>query len=122
MKKVILVFAICLGFAITATACKGKAHEHSEDTHMHDEGGEASEAGEESSEEMASNTLYQCPMDCEKGKSYNKEGKCPVCEMALKAKTVDMDADENHSEDHDEEETHEHDHGTEGAHEGAHQS
>jgi len=25
--------------------------------------------------------IYQCPMDCEKGKTYDKPGKCPVCEM-----------------------------------------
>ena len=28
---------------------------------------------------------YQCPMDCEKGKTYEKEGSCPVCKMDLKA-------------------------------------
>lgn len=27
--------------------------------------------------------VYQCPMDCEKGKTYDKPGKCPVCEMEL---------------------------------------
>ncbi len=27
---------------------------------------------------------YQCPMDCEKGKTYDQEGECPVCHMALK--------------------------------------
>jgi len=27
---------------------------------------------------------YQCPMDCEKGKTYDKEGNCPVCKMKLK--------------------------------------
>ena len=27
---------------------------------------------------------YQCPMDCENGKVYEEEGKCPVCEMDLK--------------------------------------
>jgi len=27
---------------------------------------------------------YACPMDCEKGKTYDKPGKCPVCEMDLK--------------------------------------
>ncbi len=30
-------------------------------------------------------TVYQCPMDCEKGKVYKKEGKCPKCSMELKA-------------------------------------
>lgn len=28
-------------------------------------------------------TTYQCPMDCEEGKTYEKPGKCPVCEMDL---------------------------------------
>ena len=28
---------------------------------------------------------YQCPMDCEKGKTYDKAGTCPVCKMDLKA-------------------------------------
>ena len=26
---------------------------------------------------------YRCPMNCEKGKTYDKEGKCPVCGMEL---------------------------------------
>jgi hypothetical protein len=30
--------------------------------------------------------VYQCPMDCEKGKTYDKPGSCPVCKMDLKAK------------------------------------
>ncbi len=27
--------------------------------------------------------VYQCPMDCEEGKTYDKEGTCPVCGMDL---------------------------------------
>ena len=30
--------------------------------------------------------LYQCPMDCEKGKTYDKPGICPKCKMELKKK------------------------------------
>ena len=26
---------------------------------------------------------YQCPMDCEDGKTYEEAGKCPVCEMDM---------------------------------------
>lgn len=26
---------------------------------------------------------YQCPMDCEDGKTYDAAGQCPVCEMDL---------------------------------------
>ena len=27
--------------------------------------------------------LYQCPMDCENGRTYDKAGQCPVCGMDL---------------------------------------
>lgn len=30
--------------------------------------------------------VYQCPMDCEDGKTYDKPGQCPVCEMDLEKK------------------------------------
>jgi hypothetical protein len=30
--------------------------------------------------------VYQCPMDCEEGKTYDKPGQCPVCEMDLEKK------------------------------------
>ncbi len=26
---------------------------------------------------------YQCPMDCEKGKTYEETGSCPMCGMDL---------------------------------------
>jgi len=31
-------------------------------------------------------SVYQCPMDCEKSKTYDKQGKCPVCGMELELK------------------------------------
>ena len=31
--------------------------------------------------------VYQCPMDCENGKTYDKPGQCPVCGMDLEIKT-----------------------------------
>lgn len=31
--------------------------------------------------------VYQCPMKCEGDKTYEKAGKCPTCNMALKATT-----------------------------------
>ena len=31
--------------------------------------------------------VYQCPMDCEKGKTYDKPGQCPVCGMDLEIKS-----------------------------------
>jgi Heavy metal binding domain len=33
--------------------------------------------------ESEKKVVYQCPMDCELGKTYEKPGKCPVCEMEM---------------------------------------
>lgn len=33
----------------------------------------------------ADSTVYKCPMKCEGDKTYSKAGKCPVCNMSLKA-------------------------------------
>jgi len=30
--------------------------------------------------------VYACPMECEGEKTYDEEGKCPVCGMDLKVK------------------------------------
>lgn len=38
----------------------------------------------ETQEQTANNEIYQCPMDCEDGKTYEEPGQCPVCEMDLK--------------------------------------
>jgi uncharacterized paraquat-inducible protein A len=72
MKKVIfmMVFAIatvavvsCDKKAKTESATEQKEHEHTP--------------------EEAHQMAYVCPMDCEKGKTYEAEGKCPTCSMAL---------------------------------------
>lgn len=62
----ILVFSICL-----FTSCADKK----------------SEKKPETQEEAISSIEYQCPMDCEEGKTYHEAGSCPVCKMDLK--TVD---------------------------------
>lgn len=79
MKKSILIFAAIFSFAILFTACKETKKEEvkkeikieSHEGHEHEEG------------EMISG-VYQCPMDCEKGKTYEVTGTCPVCKMDLK--------------------------------------
>lgn len=38
---------------------------------------------ENNSNKMQQADLFICPMDCEKGKTYDKSGKCPLCEMDL---------------------------------------
>ena len=35
-------------------------------------------------EETSAMVEYQCPMDCEDGKTYHEAGSCPVCKMDLK--------------------------------------
>ena len=66
-----LMFAVC---AFTFTSCGSGSHEeagHHEEGDHHDH----------SDAEM---TTYQCPMDCEEGKTYKEAGACPVCKMELK--------------------------------------
>ncbi len=58
--------------------------------------------GGETKTESNEVAVYQCPMDCEEGKTYDKAGICPVCEMELKTAEV--------AEAGSEEEAHEHSH------------
>lgn len=78
MKKSILAVIAIFSFAVLFTACKEtKKEEVKEEIQME------SHEGHNHDSEMAS-TAYQCPMDCEKGKTYEGEGSCPVCKMDLK--------------------------------------
>lgn len=106
MKKSILLIALCLSISIVVTSCKGEKKEAAEDTEMHE-----NHAADKA--DMAMNDAYKCPMDCEKGKTYDKEGKCPVCNMNLKKvekegehengdKHEDHDADKEKEGDNDE--------------------
>jgi len=97
MKKVILVLALMLSASTVLVSCKGEKKEHSEETEMQ-ENHAANEA------DMAMNDIYQCPMDCEKGKTYDKEGNCPVCKMALKK--IEKEEDAHQNEDSEEHEDH----------------
>ncbi|MCB0459206.1 MAG: hypothetical protein KDC74_04215 [Flavobacteriaceae bacterium] len=80
MKKQILATVLFLFIGISFTACK---NEKKDDT----------------KEEATTDVVYQCPMDCEKGKTYEEAGKCPVCKMDLKAKEADSgEADHEHDQ------------------------
>jgi len=85
MKKSMLLVAAIFSIAVMFTSCKEtkkeEAKTESHENHDHENG------------EMASHDAYQCPMDCEKGKTYEKEGSCPVCKMDLKAQKADSDAE-----------------------------
>lgn len=80
MKKSILVVVAIFSIAIMFTSCK----ETKKDADKHDMHEHEHEAGE------TAHSAYQCPMDCEKGKTYQKEGNCPVCKMDLKANEGEM--------------------------------
>ena len=74
-KKQVITFGTILFFTMGSSvfiSC-GNSEEHSHDTEIHE--------GHEDHEQHAE---YQCPMDCENGKKYDKPGTCPVCEMDLK--------------------------------------
>ena len=105
MKKVILVLALMLSASTVLVSCKGDKKEHNEESEMQEDRA-ANKA------DMAVNTVYQCPMDCEEGKTYESAGACPVCAMDLKK--VEKEGEHEHEngethEDHDEDESHEED-------------
>ena len=64
MKKVLLSMLLIITISITLSSCK-KEKNNTQNTEIKAE-------------------IYQCPMDCEEGKTYNKPGSCPVCKMDLK--------------------------------------
>ncbi len=67
MRKNLIIFGIVLCTALFFSSCKTEKKE-----------------GKEHKTELSQKEVYQCPMDCEKGKTYKKEGKCPVCHMNLR--------------------------------------
>ncbi len=84
MKKVIFILTVTL--ALTATySCMHKENKEVKSTPIHKNEGQKSETAKAS---------YECPMDCEKGKTYEKQGKCPVCNMDLIASEALHDAHE----------------------------
>tara|TARA_B110000091_G_scaffold184308_1_gene203502 strand:+ start:5200 stop:5400 length:201 start_codon:yes stop_codon:yes gene_type:complete len=66
MKKGLFTLAVIFTFGILSTSCKTSEKKEHDKAHVH-----------------AEKTVYQCPMKCEEKKTYEKEGKCPVCEMKL---------------------------------------
>lgn len=79
MKKYITILglAVCLSFSFASCKTEKKAEKKEK-------------------VELSQKEVYKCPMDCEKGKTYEKEGKCPVCHMNLRK--VPKEKERNHSE------------------------
>ena len=103
MKKaiVMMVFAIA---TVTAVSCNKKetaetvteATTTEQSTHEHKEG---------DTHQLA----YACPMDCEKGKTYDEKGTCPVCKMEL----IEAKAESHEGHGHETENHEGHDHSEE---------
>ena len=89
MKKVILVLVVIFAATLAFTACKSDKKEVKEEVEVVVE-----------KSEVATKDVYQCPMKCEKEKTYDKEGKCPVCEMKLRKKVTDNHEKEESHEGH----------------------
>ena len=66
MIKGIYALSIALMFTVAglSTGC-GNSGDATEEHHPHE------------------HSHYQCPMDCEEGKTYEEPGTCPVCKMDL---------------------------------------
>lgn len=72
MRKTILMMAFAIA-TVTVVSCDKKTKNETiteQEGHEHKEG-------------EAHQMAYVCPMDCEKGKTYEAEGKCPTCGMDL---------------------------------------
>lgn len=87
MKKIFFILTVMLSVSLMFTSCKeskkGEMNHESHEGHDHDN----------LKKEASSKVAYQCPMDCEKGKTYEAKGSCPVCKMDLKSKSSKMDSD-----------------------------
>jgi len=64
MKKIIVSLLVIFTLSLAITSCEKEK--------------------KETTKTEATTAVYQCPMDCEKGKTYDKAGSCPVCKMDLK--------------------------------------
>ena len=96
MKKSILILAFAIA-TLSVVSCN--KNEKTETTTEHE--------GHNHKEGEAHKVAYECPMDCEKGKTYSEPGKCPVCEMELVASN-DAAAESHEGHNHDDHEGHEH--------------
>jgi uncharacterized paraquat-inducible protein A len=79
MKKYILALTVAASMSFLITSCKTEVKEKKEEK-----------------VELSQKEVYQCPMDCEKGKTYKEEGKCPVCHMNLRKSSKKKE--HNHSD------------------------
>lgn len=97
MKRNILIFGTTVLFTIGNVAFLGcgSVDEQTKNTELHEH---------EDEQDNRHEVAYQCPMQCEGEKTYDKEGNCPSCGMELEK----VEKHQNHEEH--EHEVHDHDH------------
>jgi len=78
MKKIVVGIVFVCAIGISFTSCKEGEKE-------------VKKVEVVKGKKNAVTDVYQCPMDCEKGKTYDKAGSCPVCKMDLKKKKITAD-------------------------------
>jgi hypothetical protein len=96
MRKLVFVMALIVATGTMFTSCKSD-HKEEPDVVKDNVIENDAEVKEEMNKKLIAG-LYQCPMDCEKGKTYEEPGKCPVCKMDLKLKESE---DDHEGHDHD---------------------
>jgi hypothetical protein len=96
MKKLVFVMAFIIATGTLFTSCKSD-HKEEHDVIKEIVKENDAEVKEEMNNKLIAG-LYQCPMDCEDGKTYEEPGMCPVCKMDLKLKEPE-DAHEGHDHD-----------------------
>lgn len=82
MKNSIIIATLSMLIILSIASCSGNKEKSNNDT---------------TQTEMAH---YQCPMKCEGDKTYDKPGKCPVCNMDL-AKVESAEEKEEEEGEHD---------------------
>ena len=82
--KTISLGIFALIFSMTLMVSCGEAKKETKEVTEE----EVTTDAEESKELHADHEAYQCPMDCEDGKTYAEAGSCPVCKMDLKAQNT----------------------------------
>ncbi len=104
MKKVAVMIALVFAVGFTITSCKSEQKDTKEVekevvTEDVKEVAEEAEEAKEAEENMdLAVAIYQCPMNCEEGKTYDEPGQCPTCKMDLKEQTPNGESEEH---DHD---------------------
>jgi Heavy metal binding domain len=94
MKKSVMLLVLVFCISIIAMSCKDSKKEAGPETEV-----EQTVLGVEKAD-LALNDVYQCPMGCDDGKTYDKEGVCPVCNMDLKKVEKEDKKSDSENEEH----------------------